>query len=77
MKFRELLATAVGHGAKKFGRRLVGGALLLAAGSAFAASNLVVNQTDNPDPGAAGENFSYRVEVTNSGPDTATVYSNP
>lgn len=38
----------------RWGRLLFGGALMLAAGSAFAASNLVVNQTDNPDPGAAG-----------------------
>lgn len=48
------------------------GLLMLLSGQAFAASNLVLNQTDNPDPGAAGGNFSYTVSATNAGPDTAT-----
>ena len=72
MKSTELLTNVVGIRVLGLRRLLLGGALMMAAGSAFAASNLVVNQTDNPDPGAAGGNFAYTIDVTNSGPDTAT-----
>ncbi|MDD4965466.1 IPTL-CTERM sorting domain-containing protein [Halothiobacillus sp.] len=72
MNSKELLTAIVGIRVFGLRRLLLGGALMMVAGSAFAASNLVVNQTDNPDPGAAGGNFAYSIEVTNSGPDTAT-----
>ncbi len=53
---------------------LVGTALAgaLFATSAMAASDLSVTVTDSPDPVTAGDNLTYLITLTNSGPDTAS-----
>lgn len=61
--------------------RLLAAALLtglaFGAAPAFAQSSadLVVNQTDSPDPGPAGGVFTYTVRIDNNGPDTAVAAS--
>ncbi|MCC7041152.1 MAG: DUF11 domain-containing protein [Burkholderiales bacterium] len=51
--------------------------LAFGAAPAFAQSSadLVVNQTDSPDPGPAGGVFTYTVRIDNNGPDTAVAAS--
>lgn len=51
---------------------LVLAALVSVSSTAYAASNLVINQTDNPDPVPAGGNVTYTVGVANSGTTAAT-----
>ena len=55
------------------GRRLFLAALFATlSASAFAQSaDLVVNQSDSPDPGPAGGVYTYTIRVDNNGPDTA------
>jgi len=47
-------------------------AVLLSAGIAFGAADLGLSQSDNPDPVRVGNSLTYRIAVTNRGPDTAT-----
>jgi uncharacterized repeat protein (TIGR01451 family) len=47
-------------------------AMVSVTSTAYAASNLVINQTDNPDPVPAGGNVTYTLSVANSGTTAAT-----
>jgi len=47
-------------------------AMVSVTSTAYAASNLVINQTDNPDPVSAGGNVTYTLSVANSGTTPAT-----
>jgi len=48
---------------------------LMAAPAAAQLADLVVNQSDSPDPGPAGGVFTYTIRIDNNGPDGATAVS--
>ena len=52
--------------------RWTAAALLLMAVSALGDANLSITVTDAPDPVRVGNNLTYTISVTNSGPNTAT-----